>query len=655
MLSNLYSKIKDLPKKWGFWLFLLTAIAIIIRSIPAWTNVAWGSDLGIYFGLAKDFVETGELYNPYYGWGGSYNYFPVLYSISGFAHWITGIDLLTVMTKIAPIFGGLSVLVFYFLIYELFKNRKIAILSSLLLAVLPFHVYQLSHASPLTMGHFFMILSLYFFVKYRKKTIYIYPLIFSTLLLIMSHHLTTYFYLITIVFILFFENASKDKWTQHFKKDVFYVLLASIMVFSYWAFIATPVYDGFMSRGLNLFGFQLGSVFTLLIFYLSFFASLVLSRIIRRFSKHLMKVKLNHEKNISNKLALVLYKLNPFIIKEKPSVKSRIYIFIFALISFIFTLLFFINRPLPWQGYPLSIEAVLLITPFLFALAFALAGFRYTSQYKNGFFIRGWTFALLFSLLYAMVSNSTILYPHRHFEYLMYPIAVLSIFGIGGFFSDPDFKKIFSSLKENIRIPNIKPKKDFRRYGVFAIVVLLLIVVTNAALVYPSHDSLNKSNPRVRDEIYSEDISAINWMIENIDVNKSLIASDHCLERMIEAEDFATAKDEIVDLWTEKNYSDCLEELFGIGNNHGKVTHIVIDKFMRDRYVQNGLIEGIPRYVYLTNETSNTSYDKFLCQPFELIYRNESINVDPITEKPVFWAEIYQVNWTYINKELSTI
>jgi len=655
MTSDITSKIRNLPRNWIFWLLIVTAIAIIIRSIPAWTNVAWGSDFGIYFGLAKDFVKSGELYNPYYGWGSSYNYFPVLYSISGFAHWITGIDLMTVMTKIAPIFGGLTVLIFYFLVYELLHNRKIAILSSLILAVLPFHVYQLSHAAPLTIGHFFMILSLYFFVKYRKKTIYLYPLFISTVLLIMSHHLTTYFYLISLIFIVFFENASKDKWTLHLKKDVFYILLTSILVFSYWAFIATPVYDGFMNRGLNFFGNGIGAVFTIFLFYSLFFASFGVARLTRRFSKYLIKAKESNKKTNSKKFLRILYKLNPFIRKKNPSLKSRIYIFVIALISYVSVLIYFTHNPLFWQGYSLNIEAVLLITPFLVALDFALAGFRYTSQQKNGFFIRGWTFALLFSLLFAMITNNRVLLPHRHLEYLMYPIAIISVFGIGSIFSDPDFKEIFSNFKESIRFPRIKPKKDFKRLGIFAAIILIFLVVSNAALVYPAHESLNQSHPRVRDEIYAEDISVINWMTANLNENYSLIVSDHCLERMIEAEDFITTEDQIEDLWSARNFSGCLEELFGIGQGHSKITHVVIDKFMKEKFVQYGLNYGKPRFSYMTNKTCNASYDKFLCQPFELIYSNESIIIDPLTEKPIYWAEIYQVNWTYINERLLSI
>ena len=648
MKEKLLDKLVNIHKSWIFWILVITLIAIIIRSIPAWTNEAWGSDFGIYFGLTKDLIKTGELYNPYYGWGSSYNFFPVLYSISGLIHVLSGIDLLTVMTNLAPIVGGLTVLVFYFLVYELLKNKKIAVISALLLSVLPFHVYQLSHAAPLTMGHFFMVLSLYFFVKFRKRTIFVFPLFISTLLLVMSHHLTTYFYLISLVFITFFENASSSVDYAKIKKDIFYLISTSVLIFSYWAFIATPVYEGFMNRGINLFGINIGSTLTLLLFYFMLLSSFIAARFVKRFSNY---IKAKQKNNESKNLIWFLYSLNPFIVKEKPSVKSRIYLFMIALISYIVTLLIFVTVPLPWQGFPLNFEAIILITPFLIALAFALSGFRYTSRYNNGFFIRGWTIGLLFSLLYAMMSNNTILLPHRHFEYLMYPIAILTVFGIGSIFSDPDYKNIFFSVKKNIRAISSNPKKNISRYSVITLVFITLLIVTNAASIYPTHESLNESFPHVRDKIFREDFSVVEWMGENVDKNYSVVVSDHCIERLLESEDFQTSEDKTSRIWFENDTSDCLEELYGTTKEHNKITHVVIDKLMKENYVQYGLDrEGTPLWSEITNE----SFHKFnSTNAFNLIYRNESTELDPITKKPMFWAEVYKVNWTYIEKMVS--
>jgi len=99
-------KLKETLKNWVFWsLVLITGIGIIIRSLPAWINAAWGCDFGIYYGITKSVAQSGEIFPVYTGWGSSYNEFPVLYAINAFASWITGIDILTVMPKLTPIFG----------------------------------------------------------------------------------------------------------------------------------------------------------------------------------------------------------------------------------------------------------------------------------------------------------------------------------------------------------------------------------------------------------------------------------------------------------------------------------------------------------------------------------------------------------------------
>ena len=74
MVANPYSKQKKLLTNWVFWvLALITGFAIFIRSLPAWTNAAWGCDFGIYLGLTKSVSETGMIFPAYSGWGSSYN------------------------------------------------------------------------------------------------------------------------------------------------------------------------------------------------------------------------------------------------------------------------------------------------------------------------------------------------------------------------------------------------------------------------------------------------------------------------------------------------------------------------------------------------------------------------------------------------------
>ena len=71
------------------------------------------------------------------------------------------------------------------------------------------------------------------------------------------------------------------------------------------------------------------------------------------------------------------------------------------------------------------------------------------------------------------------------------------------------------------------------------------------------------------------------------------------------------------------------------------VTHVLIDDVMRDVSVNVHVLHS----VYMTNE----SYLKFKQEPFELVYRNATVNQD---NEEVHWAEVYSVNWTFIEQNL---
>ena len=642
--------LKQLLRNWVFWLIIITGLAIVIRAIPGWTNAAWGCDFGIYFGLTKSVAIQGELFPNYVGWGSSYNYFPVLYAVNTFAQWITGLDVLDIMPKLTPIFGGLTIPIFYFICYELLKDKKMALLSSLILAVLPFHVYQLSHSSPLTIGHFFMILSLYLFIKFRQNNMYAFALAISTILLVMSHHLTTYFYLISLIFILFFENASRDKWVKTIRKDVAYVFLTSIFVFAYWALVATTVYEGFMKNGLSIAGIKLGSNFTIILFYVLFFSSFLIAKKVRKLSLYFINKKEDAEGALSKSIYWLVNKMNPLIKKPEPSIKSRLYLFTITMIICIGSLAYFTTTPLPWTGFALKINALILTIPLLIAISFSVAGFRYTCHIKNGFFIRGWLIAIIASFVYSMVSKNTTLFPHRHFEYLMYPLAILAVFGIGGIFSDPHYKASLSKLFEKIDtfVLYRKRKISFSRNKRIAFLLFLIIFSSSLALsTYSSHEALGQST----EIITKEDINAIGWITKNVSRNDTIIASDHRLERLAEANGFNTSNDETVNLWEAENISEYIDELMGIGRSRTRIDYIIIDSIMKNNEVHIGPSRGLFRTKHMTNETWTGGYDKFNDTLFNLVYRNESASVNPDTLEPTSWAEVYKVNWTYIETE----
>jgi hypothetical protein len=534
--------------------------------------------------------------------------------MTGTAHWITGIDVITLMPKLAPIFGGLSILIFYFIIEELIGDKKIALLSSLILAVLPFHAYQTSHASPLTMGHFFMMMSIYLFIKYRQDHRYIIPLFISTILLIMSHHFTTYFFLISLVGIVFFENFSRKKWTNYIKTDTMYILLASGLIFSYWVFVATPVYLSFMNNRITIVTIAISSLMIIIAFYLVFFASLG--------------------------LILLKRKLNIFIEKRELTLRKCIIRFGLTISLCLIGMVIFTFIKMPWTNIQLTPLSMLYSIPLVAIFGFAVVGFSRMKFIKNGFFIRGWFIAILLSFIYGIINSNWLFYPHRHLEYMMIPLSLMSIYGIREVFLKVSNDSLTSVMKKFPRLgkavtyhPNTA--RIMKKRQVLYLFVIVVIVTTNAVSIYPSHVALNASY----EAITNEDLAVVEWMKKNLDRNTSIVASDHRLARITEAVGFNTTLDNATKIWEAINFTDYYDELQGFEKKYnGRITHIVIDDIMKERVVHVGFADS----VYMTNE----SYDKFTVEPFELLYRNASLNPDSM--QVIHWTEIYEVNWSQI-------
>jgi hypothetical protein len=172
-----------------------------------------------------------------------------------------------------------------------------------------------------------------------------------------------------------------------------------------------------------------------------------------------------------------------------------------------------------------------------------------------------------------------------------------------------------------------------KKHQILYLFVISIIVTTNAVSIYPSHEALNASY----EAITNENFSTIDWMIENLDNTSSIIATDHRLARIAESAGFTTTLDRTFIIWEAENLSDYLKELTGSNTNSSGITHIIIDDIMKNKVVH----VGFGKITYMTNN----SYDKFLKQPFEMIYRNSTLNEELEEEH---WTEIFKVNWSYI-------
>lgn len=585
---------KGLLHNWMFWLVCITAIAVILRSIPAWFNAAWGLDFGIYYGLTNSFIETKDLINPYTGWGSSYQFFPVLYAITGISHWITGVPVIELMSKLAPIFGGLIIPIFYFVVYELIKDKRVALISAGILAVTVFHVYQTSHAAPLTIGHFFMMLSLYFFIKYEKHPMFSVPLVLSTSLLVLSHHFTTYFYIISITFMCFAYISRRRKINRESMLILAYVIFTSAAAFSYWFFVATPVYNWFMNGN-----FLLPSYGIILLYYLFVVLGAYLATKWYKFKQFLDSIFSRLDLHRNQKIALGF----------------TVSLVLLIIVSF---------TGIPGVYIKITPLSIIYSLPMIALISLSYAGLSYLKYVRNGFLIKGWLIGILLSFFYSISSAS--LLPDRHFEYLIIPLCIPAALALREIIEDHPIRKLTrhtsSAIEHSI-------ESAHHKRNIIVMTCIIFLFITNMMVAYPAIDSLNSIDERVSDPC----INVIEWMNGNVS-NESTIASDHRLEMIIWAGGFNITYGQTNTTWTAENLSNCTDEILQLN-----ISYVLIDDVMRNKVVNI----DVGDYYYMTNE----SYDKFMTWPFEQVYRNATLDNK---NEEIHWVEVYKINQSFFQK-----
>lgn len=590
-LRSLLSTLK--AHRWSLGLAAIATVAIAIRLIPALMNQGWGSDFGIYYGIAEQVIASEDVFVPYDGWGASYNYFPVLYLIVGALYSVTNVGVIELLAQIVPIFGGLTVVILYYIVTSLTGNKALGLLAAAFLSVTSVHAYQTSHAYPLTIGHFFFLLSMLFFIRYQENRTYMLPLAGATVLLICSHHLTTYFYIISIFSVIFFkEIASADRPSRLLRNSCYMAFLLTA-TFVYWTYVATPVL-GFMQSGVPFDAYTTMALSYLVFLLLPVLASLAKKSRARFFG-------------------------------SPPSMKENLVLLgiVFGVVSAV--LVAFTVVGIPQTGIHLTFASVLYSLPLVGLAAFSLIGFRHMGFEDNGYVTRGWTVAILASFVYSFLSWNTTLFPDRHLEYLVVPLCILAALGVQKFFDGLSFS---GEIRQPVA--RLVTKKRALAFGVVAV-----LFFTNAVSVYPSQASL---------KLYDESIprccfTAMGWARENLPANAT-VASDHRLSQVAWACGFNITYDKTGALWSATNWTACVGDLRGEKANYTRISYVFIDDIMCD----NGVM--LKAWNPPVNFTA-ASYAKFKVEPFTRVYNKSMVNEEGET---THWAEIYRVNWTYIEQ-----
>lgn len=236
-------------------LVLIVLIASFLRlykleSVPV---SMFGDEMDVGY-QAYSILKTGK---DYYG-----NIMPLHFH--SLAEWRTPLYLYSVVPAVAifgisplgvrlpaAIFGILGIAAFYFLVHEISKSRRLAVIASFLLAISPWHIQYSRAGFEVTELLLFLILGLYFFLRGLKEGKYLW---ISAVFFALTPWVYSTAKLFTPILLVFLVLVFIKKLSGLAKKYLFYALTALVLISS--PIIVSTIFGG----GAQRFGYI--SVFT---------------------------------------------------------------------------------------------------------------------------------------------------------------------------------------------------------------------------------------------------------------------------------------------------------------------------------------------------------------------------------------------------------
>ncbi|MEM0157715.1 MAG: hypothetical protein QXN26_06630, partial [Thermoplasmataceae archaeon] len=608
--------------------------AIFIRILPSLRAFAIGNDFGIYYTILQEFVKSGKIMDTFPSpWGGAgYGDFPVMYWII-IAFWkATGISYTLLLVKIPPIFGGLASIIIFFIAYKITRNSTISLLAALFDAFNPIIVFQTSISSILVFGHFFGLLTILFFLYYIDDWRYYPAALISSFLLVMSHPLSTYMYVLAVVGIALIGLFLNPRLRNRLHYAAF-LYPFSAFIFAYW-YMFFPNFSGFLSGGLlHLPAGIIIAGFFVIITFVIFLPTHLLRPYIDRIelSRHRM---------------------------YQPLIYASLLIY-FAAIG--------ISVPLLYVLLPtFSVRDIITILPLMMDGGLAIIGLNMVSG-RAKYVTTGWLVLMFISFIYSLLTWNMILYPGRYFEYLFEPLSILEAIGIYGilqsarssYASDFRFRKrrgfvqtirILEAREASLKGYLVRQLKRVRlqlkamrinNVRSFAVIGLLVVVLASSAAT--PYQVQNVVTPSGNQSINIPDHNAAIWLDHNASRNYS-VATDHILGLLLNGYNLSSSFESIYYLWNSTGVNaTVLHELMGnsysSSYNYTSVGYILIDNYM----FKNGVwgYDGLTDPYIHPVPMDNASFLKFFNRPFQPVYFNYT--------SPSSWAIVFQVNWSAID------
>lgn len=512
------------------------------------------------------------------GWGAAYPDFPGIFLLAGATAGATGTDTLTALIVVIPVVAVLSVFPLFLLFRRLFPHDTIALLAAAISSLAMPRLFSIAHPAPLSIGDFLVVAALWMLVEGRRDERWYVPLSLTSAALILTHHLSSYFFLVSALGgILLLELWKPGLWSRRFPMRELVFLGGFVTgLFLFWfygttVFVSKVILAGVhMSTGVSFAGFEaLG---------LAGVAVVAFAIYLRRRSARAPRpwVRLPTDRSV---------------IRDAGIIAAGVFGGI-ALVIFV---------PVPGTSQTTTPSAILFFAPILALCIFGAGSRRIFSSSRVGPFTLTWLGALGLSALgwlilstYLSSANYSQIVPAgRHVEYLFLPLGLLFAVGIG-------------------RLVARAGDRYGRRAIVVGSVAVLVLLGANAAIVYPPQHDFGgfQEGLTVQD--------ATLWMWAGIALpSHAVVASDHRLSSMIFGFDGNPATwDSTPSLFTGSNWSAAASELRGTPapSNVLPVSYVAIDSVMYSGVALNPTAYAAP--------LSAAAIAWFESVPFVLLYED---------------------------------
>src|SRR6266571_5294528 len=368
--------------------------AIAVRLAPLWSFLYWGSDTAEYFSILRNLVRTGHVPTTYYGWGVTYPYFPgVFFPQAGLVE-VGGLDLPTVLNLLVPVIGALAVLPMFLLAVRIARDDRIGLFAAAFLAGAIPHAYTTAHSAPATLGDVLALTGLVLFLRLRTDRRAMAPLLLVSGALIVTHHLSLYFFILMVLGALVIRGLARPWRTDaESSRQVTFAVVLIGGTFAYWFGYATAFRESILPDvdiqpwWLLFVGFAAG---------VAALAGLIAAR---------------------TRLAWRYRPTFPRLAASAAACAAALAtLFVIGVVTVV--------SVVPGTSFRVPVAGLLYFVPLAILMSFSASGRKFLDLEREGIHPNAWLVALLLSAVVGILVAPRVLIPYRHAEYLMIAFAL---------------------------------------------------------------------------------------------------------------------------------------------------------------------------------------------------------------------------------------